>query len=102
MSYPTQPNVAKFLKENYPKTWEKFKDYLRENYEFWEKEHSEKTLWFCDRDFKMQLGYYLGWFEELNIVDEPIPPAYERSPESPIEIMIIMIVDVFKYLEDKS
>lgn len=54
------------LKEKYPKTWSKFKDYLRDNYEFWTNETNENTLWFCERDPQAQIGYFLHWMNITN------------------------------------
>lgn len=61
-----EKNFAIILKEVAPKTFEDFRvNYLAKNYEFWEKKNEQgEILWFCERDFRSQVGYYLGWFEE--------------------------------------
>ena len=55
------------LKEIAPNAFEQFRvDYLAKNYEFWgKKNESGDILWFCERDFRSQLGYYIDYFEKI-------------------------------------
>lgn len=94
------------LKKDYPNTWANFIEYLRENFEFWEKEKtSEKTLWFCERSFLTQLGYFLGWLETGKINDirqrDWDPEGKTDGDITMIEYMKIALPLIFKYHEEK-
>lgn len=91
--------ITQRLKNLTPKTWEQFRNYLRENYEFWDKNVNEETLWFCERPFKHQLGYFIDWFDKLNIKDERDIFFTETEHDTMLEDMEILIFDVFTYLE---
>jgi hypothetical protein len=92
------------LKKDYPKTWAKFLEYLRINYEFWDNPTSENTLWFCERDFKMQLGYFFGWFDEIKageILDyEDELDEFEEGNMT--SVLKNTVVALFKTLENRE
>ena len=68
-----EKNFAVMLKEVAPKTFEDFRvNYLAKNYEFWDKSNAEgDMLWFCERDYRSQVGYYLDWLEDKSVLSIP-------------------------------
>jgi hypothetical protein len=95
--------IAEQIKTDYPKSWEKFRNYLRTSYEFWENETSDKTLWFCERDFKIQLGFYLDYFDNIGILkkqikDKDFPKECDDASTS-IEYFYHFVIFVFTVLE---
>lgn len=101
-------NIAETLKKDYPKAWEKFRNYLRENYEFWEKQTSDKTLWFCDRSFQIQIGHYLDYFEKIDLHNMDIPDEFKitRNDDDAMDNVMKelkeMVLKAFAFLESKE
>ena len=92
-----EKNFAVMLKEIAPKTFEDFRvNYLAKNYEFWNKSNAEgDMLWFCERDYRSQMGYYLGWFEEKH-------PFYLSAPtRANVKTIQFLIFHAFCELEKK-
>lgn len=98
--------ITTTLKTECPHAFEEFRQWLKNNYEFWVESPAidpSKVIGFCERQFEAQAGYFLRYLYEKGAKIQQfhplITPPEGEDPANPLWIISNFVTFSFRQIE---